>query len=166
MEDEESEGGEREKVQREGGAQRHERGVERVEHAPAGRQRVAAARAALGAARALDDADGDRREKRHRDRAADQAGDSRDQKGCRVGRRAGDTDDERCDRDDAIIRTQNPGAEPIQPLPNTTHVRFADVSRDLIRHVHSQSPHASRDNTDGDSREARGSGKVLEVAGL
>ena len=39
---------------------------------PAGRQRSRSAR--TGAARALDDADGDRREKRHRDRAAEDAG--------------------------------------------------------------------------------------------
>ena len=45
----------------------------------------------------------------------------------RVGRRAGDADDERRDRDDAVVGAQHAGAQPVEPLPDTAGVRLSGV---------------------------------------
>ena len=53
----------------------------------------------------------------HRHRAGDQAGDARGEQRAPLGGDPGDADDEPCDRHDAVIGAEHPGAQPVQPRP-------------------------------------------------
>ena len=55
-----------------------------------------------------------------------------------VGRRARDADDERSHRDDAVVRTEHAGAQPVQSLADTAGVRFAGVGGVWCAHLDSQ----------------------------
>src|SRR5690606_25813197 len=65
---------------------------------------------------------------RHRDRPSDESGDAGGEQGGRFARRASHADDQRSDRNDAVIRPQHARTEPVQTPGEVAAVRLIWMS--------------------------------------